>query len=74
MIVILLVYFALFGAHFEKQAVATVLTLVIFLTAMSMYISNDAAIPRLGLPGKYSLASSELERNILAITAGAKRG
>jgi hypothetical protein len=31
-----------------------------------MYISKDAAISLLGLPGKYSLASSELERNILA--------
>jgi hypothetical protein len=66
MIAMLPVYFALFGAHFEKQAVAAALTLVIFLTAMSMYISNNAAIPLLGLPGKYSLASSELERNILA--------
>jgi hypothetical protein len=60
MIAMLLVYFALFGAHFEKQAVAAALTLVIFLTAMSIDISNNAAIPRLGLPGKYSLGSSEL--------------
>jgi len=69
MIAMLPVYFALFGAHFEKQAVAAALTLVIFLTAMSMYISNNAAIPLLVLSGKYSLASSELERNIL-VAAG----
>jgi len=69
MIAMLPVYFALFGAHFEKKAVAAALTLVIFLTAMSMYISNNAAIPLLVLSGKYSLASSELERNIL-VAAG----
>jgi hypothetical protein len=44
--------FALFVAHFEKPAVAAALTLVIFLTAMSMCISNNAALPLLGLPGK----------------------
>jgi hypothetical protein len=69
MLAMLPVYFALFGAHFEKQAVATALTVVIFITAMAMYISNNAAIPLLVLSGKYSLASSELERNIL-VAAG----
>jgi hypothetical protein len=69
MVAMLPVYFALFGAHFEKQALATALTVVIFLTAMSMYISNNAAIPLLTLSGKYSVASSELERNIL-VAAG----
>ena len=53
MIAMLPVYFALFGAHFEKQAVAAALTIVIFLTALSMYISNNAAIPLLVLSGKY---------------------
>ena len=66
MIAMLPVYFALFGAHFEKQAVTAALTLVIFLTAVFIYISNNAAIPLFGLPGKYSLSSSELERNIFA--------
>lgn len=59
-----------YSARISKNKLqSTALTLVIFLTAMS--ISNNAAIPLLGLPGKYSLASSELERNILAyIIAG----
>lgn len=52
MIALLPVCFALFGAHFEKQAATAALIPVIFLTAMSMYISNNAAIPLLGLPGK----------------------
>ena len=63
------VYFALFGAHFEKQAIVAALTVIIFITAMSMYISNNAAIPLLVLSGKYSLAASDLQRTIL-VAAG----
>jgi hypothetical protein len=69
MVTMLPVYFALFGAHFEKHALAAVLTIIIFLTAMSMYISNNAAIPLLVLSGKYSLAATDLQRTIL-IAAG----
>jgi hypothetical protein len=69
MVVMLPVYFALFCVHFEKQAVAAALTIIIFLTAMSMYISNNAAIPLLVLSGKYSLAATDLQRTIL-VAAG----
>lgn len=69
MVAMLPVYFALFGAHFEKQAIAAALTLIVFLTAMSMYISNNAAIPLLVLSGKYSLAATDLQRTIL-VAAG----
>lgn len=69
MIAMLPVYFALFGAHFEKQTAAAALTLVIFLIAMSMYISNNAAIPLLVLSDKYSLATTDLQRTTL-VAAG----
>jgi len=69
MVAMLPVYFALFGAHFEKHALAAALTIIIFLTAMSMYISNNAAIPLLVLSGKYSLAATDLQRIVL-IAAG----
>jgi hypothetical protein len=69
MIAMLPVYLALFGAHLEKQAVAAALTVIIFVTAMSMYISNNAAIPLLVLSGKYSLATTDLQRTIL-VAAG----
>jgi len=69
MIMMLPVYFALFGAHFEKQAIAAALTIIIFLIALSMYISNNAAIPLLVLSGKYSLAATDLQRTIL-VAAG----
>jgi len=63
------VYFALFGAHFDKHAMAAGLTIFIFLTATSMYISNNAAIPLLTLSSKYSLAATDLQRTVL-IAAG----
>lgn len=69
MIAMLPVYFALFGAHFEKQALAAALTVIIFITAMSMYISNNAALPLLVLSDKYSLAATDLQRTTL-IAAG----
>jgi hypothetical protein len=69
MIAMLPVYFALLGAHFEKQALAAALMIIIFLTAMSMYISNNAAIPLLVLSDKYSLAATDLQRNTL-VAAG----
>lgn len=69
MMAMLPVYFALFGAHFEKQAAAAALTVVIFLTAMSMYISNNAAIPLLVLSGKYSRTATDLQRTTL-VAAG----
>jgi hypothetical protein len=65
MVAMLPVYLALFGAHFEKQATVAALTITIFLTAMSMYISNNAAIPLLVLSSKYSLANTDTQRTIL---------
>jgi hypothetical protein len=69
MIAMLPVYFALFGAHFDQHALGAGLTIFIFLTAMSMYISNNAAIPLLVLSSKYSLASTDMQRTAL-VSAG----
>jgi hypothetical protein len=69
MVAMLPVYFALFGAHFQKQALGAALAIVIFITAMSMYISNNAAIPLLALSNKYAVASTEMQRTTL-IAAG----
>jgi hypothetical protein len=65
MVAMLPVYFALFGAHFERQALAAALTTILFVTAISIYVSNNAAIPMLVLSSKYSLAATDLQRNIL---------
>ncbi len=69
MIAMLPVYFALFGAHFDRYALAGGLIIFIFLTAMSMYISNNAAIPLLVLSSKYSLAGTDMQRAAL-VSAG----
>jgi hypothetical protein len=64
-----IVYMIAMLPHFEKQALAAALMIIIFLTAMSMYISNNAAIPLLVLSDKYSLAATDLQRNTL-VAAG----
>jgi hypothetical protein len=69
MIAMLPVYIALLGVHFDKQAIGAALTVIVFVTAMSMYISNNAAIPLLVLSGKYGSAGTEMQRTIL-IAAG----
>jgi hypothetical protein len=65
MLAMLPVYVALFGAHVEKNAVGAALTIILFVTAMSMYISNNAAIPLLVLSNKYAAASTEMQRTVL---------
>jgi hypothetical protein len=60
------VYFALLGAHLERQAIAAAMTTVLFVTAISVYVANNAAIPLLALSQKYSLATTDLQRGILA--------
>ena len=69
MIAMLPVYFALLGAHRRRQAVPVVLVIVIFLLAMSIYISTNAAIPMYVLSNKYALANTDLQKNIF-IAAG----
>jgi hypothetical protein len=66
MVAMLPVYFALIGAHFERQAIAAAITTILFVTAISIYVSNNAAIPLLVLSNKYALATTDLQRSILA--------
>lgn len=65
MLAMLPVYFALFGAHLDSHAIGAGLTMFIFLVALSMYISNNAAIPTLILSSKYSLANTDIQRTTL---------
>jgi len=69
LIAMLPVYFALFAAHRKRQAVFTILAMIVFLISMSIYISNNAAIPMLVLSNKYALAGTEVQKTIL-IAAG----
>jgi len=58
------VYLALLAAHRKKQAVFVILTMIVFLVSMSIYISNNAAIPLLVLSNKYTLAGTDVQRSI----------
>ena len=66
MLAMLPLYFALLGAHFERQAIAAALATILFVTAISIYISNNAAIPLLVLSNKYWLANTDMQRSALA--------
>ena len=65
LIAMLPVYFALFAAHRNKQAVYAALAMIVFLISMSIYISNNAAIPLLVLSNKYALAGTDVQKTIL---------
>ena len=65
MVAMLPVYFALFGAHFERQALAAAITTILFITAISIYVSNNAAIPMMVLSDKHALANTDLQRSVL---------
>jgi len=69
MVAILPVYCALLWAHRRRQAVPAALILIVFLLAMSIYISTNAAIPLLVLSNKYALAGTAMQKNIF-IAAG----
>ena len=59
------VYFALLAAHRKRQAVYAILIMIVFLVSMSIYISNNAAIPLLVLSNKYALADTDVHKTIL---------
>jgi peptidoglycan/LPS O-acetylase OafA/YrhL len=65
LIAMLPVYFALFAAHRKRQAVYAALAMIVFLISMSIYISNNAAIPLLVLSNKYALAGTDMQKTIL---------
>ena len=69
MVAMLPVYFALLGAHLRRQAITSALATIVFLVGMSIYISNNAAIPLLVLSNKYALANTDIQKNIF-VAAG----
>jgi hypothetical protein len=69
MVAMLPVYFALVWAHRRRQGIQSVMVLVVFLIAMSIYISTNAAIPLLVLSNKYALANTDVQKTIF-IAAG----
>jgi hypothetical protein len=58
------VYVALFGAHRRNQVVQSALVITIFLLAMSIYFSTNAAVPLLVLSTKFAHAATDAQRTI----------
>lgn len=60
------VYFALFAAHLRSKWVYAGLAMILFFLGMSIYISNNAAIPMYVLSARYAAAQTESQRALLA--------
>lgn len=59
-------YLAIFAANRERFLPYAALALAVYLLGAAVYISNNAAIPMYVLSGKYALATTDLQRSILA--------
>lgn len=60
------VYFGLLMAHRRTNFVYSVLAMILFLLAMAIYVSNNAAIPMFVLSGKYATAGTDAQRALFA--------
>lgn len=55
-------FLALYGVHRKTNQAFAALTLIIFLLGTFLFISNNAALPMLGLSKQYFLASTESQK------------
>lgn len=69
MIAMIPLYFALVVVHRKKQFLFSLASAILFLVSMSMYISNNAAIPMFELSERYSAATIETQKSAL-VAAG----
>jgi hypothetical protein len=59
-------FVALYGAHQQEYKAYAALVLIVWLVGATVYISNNVAIPMSVLSGKYSAATSDSQRTLLA--------
>lgn len=57
-------YYSIYIAHRNKYNAASTLTLLLYLIGLSIYISNNAAIPLFVISGKYYSVAEEAQRVI----------
>lgn len=62
----ILLFFALYAAHRRIFKPYATLALIIYLIGVAVYISNNAAIPMLALSAKYTAATTDAQRMLLA--------
>ena len=60
------VYLGLFVVHYHRHFVLAVTANLLFLLALAIYVSNNAAVPMAVLSEKYAMADTVAERTILA--------
>mgnify|MGYP005845327555 CR=1 FL=1 len=59
-------YFAIYTVHRQVYKACAALAMIIYLTGMAIYISNNAAIPMFVLSSKYMAAATDAQRALLA--------
>lgn len=64
MLAMLPVYLGMVLIHFRKNGVLAILAMVLFMVAMAIYVSSNAALPMQVLSTKYTLATTEAQKNI----------
>jgi hypothetical protein len=60
------VYFAVLAAHHHKHFNVSAMAMVVFLLALAIYVSNNAAIPMFVLSVKYASAGGDAQRALFA--------
>lgn len=60
------VYFAALIAHRRRNYILSAIAMILFLLALAIYVSNNAAIPMLALSDKYAAATTEAQRVLFA--------
>ena len=60
------VYFALYAAHRKANNAYSLLSLIIFLIATTIFVTSNTALPMLELSEKYATATSESHKTLLA--------
>lgn len=60
------VFLALYAAHLQVNKAYAALALILSLVGTAIYLSNNAAFPMLALSAKYSVATTDAQRALLA--------
>lgn len=59
-------FFALYAAHRKVNKVYSALAVILSFVGTAVFITNNAALPMLSLSGKYALATTDAQKNLLA--------
>lgn len=65
-IIMIPAFLALYAAHRHVDRVYSALAMIVFTIGTAVFVTNNTALPMLSLSGKYALATTEAQKNLLA--------